>query len=465
MSRRGGHSSAGSIQLLPFLDILTCTMGCTGHAAVRLRALWTAAGRQGQRCQAGRCRGCRSRRNRGSPVACLDAARFAHQDRGRSRMGPARIEPSGRPFATAPPACRRFTRPQSRWTIPIPRLRGTRRVPSWQKSRSESHSRSKNWNKPARTPPKVQQPIQSFLMPAPTKLAAGRSTSSAAVKESSWNPKESSSPMMISRARSDRAIRWLRRSVPHANIWPRAIRTRSTRSNPIHCWSCVPTAFRNTTRRTRPASFGSQFGYELIGADKKLKFPEADPQHGRYDQQCRRRGTHPASATDRSRTQTVSQKRKGTFSVKSEGGGLDAEPEPQVRKTTNEIPTRDLADGDRVAAKGTEQGTGVTAMVALEAVVTAYDYRDYDGNQHRNRNRHSHRHRWSLCRRRKRSAQGRRKRWRRSARDRQSDRWRRFRRLWRRWHGARRIRRRRRSHGVGNAQRDEWSPGRLHGRR
>ena len=25
-------------------------------------------------------------------------------------------------------------------------------------------------------------------------------------------------------------------------------------------------------------SFGSQFGYELIGADKKLKFPDPDPQ-------------------------------------------------------------------------------------------------------------------------------------------------------------------------------------------
>ena len=75
-------------------------------------------------------------------------------------------------------------------------------------------------------------------------------------------------------------------------------------------------------------SFGSQFGYELLGADKVLKFPDPDPQLAEKlklvvaEARIRQQQMIAAAPSQ------YRHRRKPNFSVKPGGGGIQQEPDP-----------------------------------------------------------------------------------------------------------------------------------------
>ena len=121
--------------------------------------------------------------------------------------------------------------------------------------------------------------------------------------------------------------------------------------------------------RSALLSFGSQFGYELIGADKQLKFPEADPQMGEMIKnvvaEARIRQEQLIAAAPKQ------YRKPKSFHVKSGGGGIEAEPDSRGSQSDDNNPYRGLGKRGGAAAGGPGPTAKATAPMAAQAMATA----------------------------------------------------------------------------------------------
>ncbi|HEX4144082.1 MAG TPA: hypothetical protein VHY91_11155 [Pirellulales bacterium] len=101
--------------------------------------------------------------------------------------------------------------------------------------------------------------------------------------------------------------------------------------------------------RSALVSFGSQFGYELIGADKKLKFPDPDPKMAEVI-------TNVVAEARIRQEQLIAAapkhyRKAKTFHVKSGGGGIEEEPNSRVAQDDRN-PYRGIGRGGGKGGKG-----------------------------------------------------------------------------------------------------------------